>query len=132
MPFFFSGGASLVIGFVRVSKSDGTPNRAFEVGFGSIVKPVDATTVTGVLSCQLDDLEPQLTRHGYDAKSLAEQFDARRSASCSGAASTRPAPENSPIICGRLGCRSDPGANRSCARLFVSYVCRTEYRLRLN
>ncbi|SEN69543.1 Type II secretory pathway, component ExeA (predicted ATPase) [Sphingomonas gellani] len=51
--------------------------RAFEAGFGASVKPVDAATVDGVLSRQIDDLEPQLTRHGYDAKSLAEQFDVR-------------------------------------------------------
>lgn len=50
---------------------------AFEAGFGANMKPVDALTVDGVLSRQTDDLEPQLTRHGYYAKSLAEQFDAR-------------------------------------------------------
>ncbi|NJM63477.1 MAG: phosphoribulokinase [Oscillatoriales cyanobacterium RU_3_3] len=26
---------------------------------------------------QIDDLEPTLTRHGYDANSLAEQFNAK-------------------------------------------------------
>jgi len=30
-----------------------------------------------VLSRQLDDLEPKLTRHGYDARNLAEQFNAK-------------------------------------------------------
>ena len=29
------------------------------------------------LSRRIDDLEPQLNRHGYDVKSLADQFDAR-------------------------------------------------------
>jgi len=51
--------------------------RAFEAGFGASVKPIDAATVEGVLSRQIDDLEPQLTRHGYDTKSLADQFDAK-------------------------------------------------------
>ncbi|MGX0587620.1 ExeA family protein [Sphingomonas sanguinis] len=51
--------------------------RAFEAGFEASVKPIDAATVEGVLSRQIDDLEPQLTRHGYDTKSLADQFDAK-------------------------------------------------------
>ncbi|MCB8835518.1 phosphoribulokinase, partial [Escherichia coli] len=46
-------------------------------GFEASVKPIDAATVEGVLSRQIDDLEPQLTRHGYDTKSLADQFDAK-------------------------------------------------------
>ena len=33
--------------------------------------------VETVLSRRLDDLEPHLTRHGYDLRSLCEQFDAR-------------------------------------------------------
>ena len=32
------------------------------------------TGATCRLSRQLDDLEPRLTRHGYNVKSLAEQF----------------------------------------------------------
>ncbi|MET4898628.1 AAA family ATPase [Sphingomonadaceae bacterium jetA1] len=67
--------------------------RAFEAGFEASVKPIDAATVEGVLSRQIDDLEPQLTRHGYDTKSLADQFYAKpaeiRHANCSGADSTR-------------------------------------------
>jgi type II secretory pathway predicted ATPase ExeA len=51
--------------------------RAFEAGFAASVKPVDAATIENILSRQIDDLEPQLTRHGYDTKMLAEQFDAR-------------------------------------------------------
>lgn len=39
--------------------------------------PVDAEVVEGVLSRRLDDLEPQLTRHGYDVKAICERFDAR-------------------------------------------------------
>jgi hypothetical protein len=30
-----------------------------------------------VLSRQLDDLEPRLTRHGYSVKNLADQFNAK-------------------------------------------------------
>jgi hypothetical protein len=33
--------------------------------------------VENVLSKQLNDLEPTLTRHGYRVKDLVEQFDAR-------------------------------------------------------
>ena len=32
-----------------------------------------------VLSRQLDDLEPTLTRHGYRLKDMVEQFDAKAS-----------------------------------------------------
>lgn len=35
------------------------------------------TIVEGELSARIDDLEPQLTRHGYDAKSIADQFGAK-------------------------------------------------------
>ena len=51
--------------------------RAFEAGFDASVKPVDAATIDSILSRQIDDLEPQLTRHGYDTRMLAEQFDAK-------------------------------------------------------
>lgn len=51
--------------------------RAFEAGFEMGVKPIDATTVEAVLSKRIDDLEPQLTRHGYDIRALCTQFDAR-------------------------------------------------------
>ena len=30
-----------------------------------------------VLSRRIDDLEPQLIRHGYDIKALCDQFDAK-------------------------------------------------------
>jgi hypothetical protein len=38
-------------------------------------KPIDARIAEAILSHQLDDLEPLLTRNGYDLKSLAEQFE---------------------------------------------------------
>lgn len=41
------------------------------------MNPIDAATVEGVLSRQIDDLEPKLTRYGYDTKSLADQFYAK-------------------------------------------------------
>ena len=47
---------------------------AFEHGFRSGEKPVTAELADTVLSRQLDDLEPRLTRQGYNVKSLAEQF----------------------------------------------------------
>jgi hypothetical protein len=51
--------------------------RVFEAGFEAGVKPIDKAIVETVLSRRADDLEPQLTRHGYDLKSLAELFDAK-------------------------------------------------------
>lgn len=51
--------------------------RAFEAGFEANVKPVDASIIESVLSRGIDDLEPQLVRHGYDLRSLCEQFDAK-------------------------------------------------------
>lgn len=40
-------------------------------------KPITATLAESVLSRQLDDLEPTLTRHGYRLKDMVEQFDAK-------------------------------------------------------
>jgi type II secretory pathway predicted ATPase ExeA len=51
--------------------------RAFEAGFELGVKPIKASIVETVLSRQINDLEPQLTRNGYDVRSLVEQFDAK-------------------------------------------------------
>jgi len=51
--------------------------RAFEAGFEIGAKPIDVGVIGAVLSRQLDDLEPQLTRNGYDVRSLVEQFDAK-------------------------------------------------------
>lgn len=51
--------------------------RAFEAGFETGVKPIDAAIVETVLSRQINDLEPRLTRNGYDLRSLVEQFDTK-------------------------------------------------------
>lgn len=51
--------------------------RAFEAGFEIGAKPIDVNIVEAVLSRQINDLEPQLTRNGYDIRSLVEQFDAK-------------------------------------------------------
>ena len=51
--------------------------RAFEAGFEIGAKPIDATVVEAILSRQLNDLEPRLTRNGYDVRSLVEQFEAK-------------------------------------------------------
>jgi type II secretory pathway predicted ATPase ExeA len=50
---------------------------ALEAGFQTGEKPVTAELVESVLSRQLDDLEPTLTRHGYRLKDMVEQFDAK-------------------------------------------------------
>ncbi|ETK17403.1 hypothetical protein H097_15526 [Pseudomonas sp. FH4] len=47
------------------------------IGYLTGEKPVSAELVESVLSRQLDDLEPTLTRHGYRIKDLVDQFDAR-------------------------------------------------------
>jgi hypothetical protein len=51
--------------------------RAFEAGFAVGAQPVDETVVEAMLSLRIDDLEPRLTRSGYDVRSLVEQFDAK-------------------------------------------------------
>ena len=52
---------------------------ALEAGYQTGEKPVTADLVASVLSRQLDDLEPTLTRHGYRLKDMVEQFDAKAS-----------------------------------------------------
>jgi hypothetical protein len=46
--------------------------RAFEAGFEIGAEPIDVGVVEAVLSSQIDDLEPQLTRNGYDLRSLVQ------------------------------------------------------------
>jgi hypothetical protein len=50
---------------------------ALDVGYQAGEQPISAALVENVLSKQLNDLEPTLTRHGYRVKDLVEQFDAR-------------------------------------------------------
>lgn len=50
---------------------------ALEAGYQAGEKPISVDLVESVLSRQLDDLEPTLTRHGYRIKDLVEQFDAK-------------------------------------------------------
>lgn len=50
---------------------------AMEAGYQTGEKPVTATLVEYVMSRQLDDLEPTLTRHGYRLKNMVEQFEAK-------------------------------------------------------
>ena len=50
---------------------------ALEAGYQTGETPVSAELVETVLSRQLDDLEPTLTRHGYHLRDLVEQFDAK-------------------------------------------------------
>ena len=45
---------------------------AFEEAFRVNVKPVTVEVVESVLSRHMDDLEPLLVRHGYDARAVAE------------------------------------------------------------
>ena len=50
---------------------------AFEEAYRMGEKPVTLAVVESILSKQIDDLEPTLTRHGYNVKSLSEQFNAK-------------------------------------------------------
>ena len=50
---------------------------ALEAGYQVGEKPITAELIQSVLSRQLDDLEPTLTRHGYRIKDLVDQFDAK-------------------------------------------------------
>lgn len=50
---------------------------ALEAAYRIGEKPISAEMVESVLSRQIDDLEPTLTRNGYRLKDLVEQFDAK-------------------------------------------------------
>lgn len=50
---------------------------ALEAAYQAGEKPLSSEVVESVLSRQIDDLEPTLTRNGYRLKDLVEQFDAR-------------------------------------------------------
>ena len=50
---------------------------ALEAGYQTGELPVTTGVVESVLSRQIDDLEPTLTRHGYRTKDLVELFDAK-------------------------------------------------------
>ena len=52
---------------------------ALEEAYRRGEKPVTLAMVESILSKQIDDLEPTLTRHGYNVKSLSEQFNAKPS-----------------------------------------------------
>lgn len=52
---------------------------AFDEGHRMGEKPVSLAVVESILSKQMDDLEPTLTGHGYNVKSLSEQFNAKLS-----------------------------------------------------
>jgi hypothetical protein len=50
---------------------------AFEAAYLFGEKTVTTAIIESILSKQIDDLEPTLTRHGYDVRGLAEQFNAK-------------------------------------------------------
>lgn len=49
----------------------------YEEGYRIGEKPITLEIVETILSKQIDDLEPRLTRHGYNVRSLADQFNAK-------------------------------------------------------
>jgi len=50
---------------------------AMEAAYQAGEKPVTGVIVESILSKQIDELEPRLTRYGYDVRGLAEQFNAK-------------------------------------------------------
>ena len=52
---------------------------ALEAGYKTGETPVSGVLIETLLSKQIDDLEPTLTRHGYKIRDLVEQFDAKPS-----------------------------------------------------
>jgi hypothetical protein len=50
---------------------------AFEEAYRMGEKNVTNAVVESILSKRIDDLEPTLTRHGYNVKSLSEQFNSK-------------------------------------------------------
>ena len=57
----------------EVIRAEKVTEAAYQIGD----KPVSYNIVESVLSRQIDDLEPTLTRNGYRLKDLTEQFDAK-------------------------------------------------------
>ena len=51
--------------------------RAFEEGYSVGQKPVTVEVIESILAPDIDDLEPRLTRHGYNAKVLGEVLNAK-------------------------------------------------------
>jgi len=52
---------------------------ALETGYQANEKPVNEAIIESVLSKQIDDLEPTLTRHGYSTKILTEMLGTKTS-----------------------------------------------------
>lgn len=50
---------------------------AFEEAYHTGEKPVTDALINSILSKQIDDLEPTLTRHGYNVRNLAQQFNTK-------------------------------------------------------
>ncbi|MGB5712915.1 MAG: AAA family ATPase [Waterburya sp.] len=50
---------------------------AFESAYQTGEKPITDTLINSILSKQIDDLEPTLTRHGYNVRNLAQQFNTK-------------------------------------------------------
>jgi len=53
--------------------------RSFEEGYKVGQKPVTVEVIESILAKDIDELEPRLTRHGYNAKVLAEVLNAKPS-----------------------------------------------------
>ena len=92
--------------------------RVFETTFEAGEKVVTATLAETVLSPRIDDLEPRLTRYGYDVKSIARRSTSSRpmcGCSCR-ASSIPPAPANSPNRCSSPAAGMSPKTPRFPAR----------------
>ena len=51
--------------------------RSFEEGYRVAQKPVTVEVIESILAKDINDLEPRLTRYGYNAKVLAEVLNAK-------------------------------------------------------
>ena len=51
--------------------------RSFEEGYRVAQKPVTVEVIAGILAKDINELEPRLTRYGYNAKVLAEVLNAK-------------------------------------------------------
>jgi hypothetical protein len=85
--------------------------QSFEEGYKVCQKPVTVEVIASILAKDIDELEPRLTRHGYNAKVLAESSTRShaRSAPCCGGNSRRAGRKNCNTKCWRSGFRSELG-----------------------
>jgi hypothetical protein len=116
----------MLIGYARVSTNDQNLDLQRDTLKGAGCERI---LVESVLSRQLDDLEPTLTRHDYRLNDIVEQFDAKPAEIrlCSATSLNPLAPPSCVIGYWPQGCRSNDliGNIVSCSyRWFAAMKCR--------